>query len=237
MFARAIIVLLVILNLGVALWWLARPAGEEETAIATAQAAPRLFLLSEVPARQRPSAARTRPSATPGAEPAVGQAVADTDAAANRQQRCFAFGPFADAAAASRARELLASPDVRRMRTRQVATGARGWNVSLPPLADRAAATAMAARLREAGIDDLFILSSGESANGIALGRYGSESSARQRVSALKAAGFDAAASPIGDVDAQHWIDVTAASGFDVANARQTTGAARAESRQCASQP
>ena len=45
----------------------------------------------------------------------------------------------------------------------------------------------MAARLRAAGFNDLIVLGEGANANGIALGRYGSEESARRRETELKA--------------------------------------------------
>ncbi|MDQ3494615.1 MAG: SPOR domain-containing protein, partial [Pseudomonadota bacterium] len=147
--------------------------------------------------------------------------------------RCFSFGPFADAQVAARARDSLSALPAAGTRLREAVSAARGWSVSLPPLVDRAAADAMAARIRAAGFDDLFIVPTGEVANSIALGRYGNEAAARQRVTTLQAAGFAAQARPIGEAGMQYWIDVAAGPDFDLAAARDATGAAQADPVDC----
>lgn len=232
MFARALVVLLLMLNLGVALWWLARPAPVGDVVAPAAEGVVRLQLLAEAPARAT-AAATPGPQAAGSEEVAGGARLAAAGAAASTESRCFSLGPFPDAAAASSARTRLALPEGVRARARETTSGGRGWNVSLPPLADRAAAEAMAARLREAGFQDLFVVPAGESANGLALGRYGAESAARQRAAALQAAGFAAQVQPIGDAVTRHWIDVTAAPGFDAARAQRATGAAQAQPIDC----
>ena len=84
---RALIVLLAVLNLGVAAWWLFRPDAAPVAAETAPSGIARLQLLSERP---------TKPSqATPPAPE-------DTSATARTEppivpERCFRFGPFADA--------------------------------------------------------------------------------------------------------------------------------------------
>jgi hypothetical protein len=120
------------------------------------------------------------------------------------------------------------------MRVRDVVDAPRGWRVVMPPQPDRAAADALAAKIRDAGFDDLLVVPSGDEANGIALGRYGSEPSARRRESALREAGFPAQAQPLGDAVTRHWLDVGAGPGFDAAGARGAIGAVEIRDIDCA---
>jgi cell division septation protein DedD len=230
MFARSLVVLLLMLNLGVALWWMARPAPAEAPVQQAPAGIARLQLLEEVPARARPAVVVPVQGPAPveaadGSDPQVDAVATDL--------RCFRIGPFADAAAAAGARSQLIARGAMRAQSRQATPGARGWNVSMPPLADRAAADAMAARIRAAGFEDLFIVPAGEAANSIALGRYGTEATARQRVATLQAAGFEVQARPIGDLATQHWLDVAAGPGFDVAAAQAVGGMARIDPVDC----
>ncbi len=230
MFARALVVLLLMLNLGVALWWLARPTPIETPPATLPAGVARLQLVDEAspsasPATPNPTAASAPLFADPGRVPAPAAAAAG---------RCFGFGPFADAQSAARAYDGLSALPTARARLREgVVSGARGWSVSLPPLVDRAAADAMAARIRAAGFDDLFIVPTGEATNSIALGRYGNEAAARQRVTTLQAAGFAAQARPIGEAGMQYWVDVAAGPDFDLAAARDASGAAQAHPVGC----
>jgi hypothetical protein len=135
MFARALVVLLLMLNLGVALWWVARPAPSQHRPAALPTGVERLQLVGEVPVRA--SLATQTPEPGPLAtDTALVPAPATTDTL-----RCFRFGPFADAQAAARARDGLSALPVAHTSLREVVSGARGWSVSLPPLADRAAAS------------------------------------------------------------------------------------------------
>lgn len=225
MFARATIILLVMLNLGVALWWATRaqapttvapyapPAGAATLQLAdeTAPAA------AAMPAAQ-PQSPSTPPSATAAAVPA---------------ERCRALGPFADAAAANAARARLPS-GIARSRLREAPGAPRGWRVEMPALADRAAAAAMAERLTQAGFTDLYVVTDGVDANSIALGRYSDETAARSHASALRTAGFEVRIDPV-DGDARHWVDAAADAAFDFDAAAAAIGAGRAESIDCTS--
>jgi hypothetical protein len=224
MLTRALIVLLVVLNLGVGSWWVLRPS-PAITPPAAAPNAPALRLLDEVPSRARVEPVAT---ATPTAAPPPHDAATPGPAAT---MHCVTFGPFNDAAALAHATGWLQSR-VRKLQVREVSAGRRGWRVWLSPLVDRDAAQAMAARIAAAGFSDYYIVPNGDEANSIALGRYGNEQAAQEHAAALQAAGFDAQAQALGAT--VHWIDVEAATTLDSAAARTQARAAEARALDCA---
>ena len=171
MLIRALIVLLVILNVGVAAWWIFSPEPTLPAPTSMPSESPGLQLVSERASmasanRIAPLPATPIPTTAPPIEP---PAVAGGVAAA----RCMTVGPFIDASALATARNAL-QPRVSRLVVRQAPSGRKGWRVWLPPLPDHASALAMAARIDAAGFKDYYVLPSGDDANGIALGRFGS---------------------------------------------------------------
>lgn len=229
MLARALIVLLVVLNLGVAAWWMARD--EPVPAVATVDppaGVARLQLLREeagvarVPPSSFAATRATPPPADASAASASGAPSAvDPGVAAAAVIHCYALGPFPDAATVATARRQLQSRATR-LHVREVASDRRrGWRVWLPAQADRATAQALVERIAAAGFADYFIVASGEEANSISLGRYGSEPTARRRQAALQAAGFDdVRAEALGDAPAAAtWIDIAGAAPLDEADA------------------
>ena len=241
MLVRALIVLLLILNLGVALWWTTR--GDDEAAVPDVvlpQGSERLRLLQETV--KAPAAAEPAKVAEPAPDASTTQAgdAREADAATPPPSppataACFTFGPFTNVAARDRARALL-QPATTRLAPRESRAAPRGWRVILPALADREAANAMATRLNAAGFRDHYILPAVAAGTmDIALGRFGSETAAQRHLAALRAAGFEARAEPVGEAgDVRHWLDVEAGEGFDAVALRRATGAARAESIDCA---
>ena len=200
MLLRATIVILVMLNLGAVAWWLLRPVVASATATQAVVAdGPGLRLVGE------PIAAIT-PAASLPATPPV-QAEVATVSANPAQDVCLRFGPFAEPAARDAARAALSAAGVSAVTRDSPARSARGWKVALPPLASREDAVAMAERIKAAGISDLYVMNEGADANGIALGRYGSEESARRREAELRAKGIAAQAEPLGDTTAQSWLE------------------------------
>jgi hypothetical protein len=228
MLIRASIVLLLILNAGVAAWWLLSPQAPATRATLPTLHAPTLQLANEQ-TTARPQAHPT--VATPGPPSAALPAPPPMPAVTNASATCMSVGPFADAAALAAARTAL-QPRVSRLVERQVASGRKGWRVWLPPLADHASALAMAARIDAAGFKDYYVLPSGEDANGIALGRFGSEDAARRQQSTLQAAGFPAQAQALGATT--QWLDVVAAADSDRDGLRRDSGAAQLRVIDCA---
>jgi hypothetical protein len=215
---RASLVLLVVLNLGVALWWALRsdappvPAEEAPSGIA------RLQLLSERP-ELRP-ASTIAPVATSTDTPAP-PTPAPQPPASTPPERCYSAGPFADTAALDAARAALA-PMASRVRSRELReNGGRGWRVYLPAAADRAAADANAQRLRAAGFTDLVVVGDGAEAHSVALGRFSTEARARAHAAALQTAGFAAKAEALGETRSRYWLDLVAGPGFDQNQARR----------------
>ncbi len=211
MILRAAIVFLLILNLGVAAWWLAggntvlpKPAAttEEPTGV------PRLRLLSEAAPVRAVSAMRNAGQVAladqPTGEPAV---TPGATAVAVLAASCLRFGPFTDAAARDAARPVLQSQADLVVARETRGTSARGWRVYMPAQASRDAAKAMVEQIKAAGINDWYIIANGDEANSIALGRYGSEDSARRREAQLSAKGFSARAEPLSDTPPQWWLD------------------------------
>ena len=223
MILRALIVLLVVINLGIAAWWAARAPVPPSPVAEAPAGVPRLQLLSEAP----------RPAPPPA--PAPGSTVVLPVAASVEPTptQCFSFGPYATPAALRRAHERVQSQALL-TRVREVANGqASGWRVFAPPLPSRAEAQALADRMTAAGFEDLLVMADGSEANAIALGRYRSEVAARRRQTALQAAGFTAQVAPLGDVATQGWIDVSAGPVFDSARVAQDIAAAQVQRLDC----
>ena len=225
---RALIVLLAVLNLGVAAWWLLRT----DAAPAPVENAPsgiaRLQLVSERPgARPAPAVRNTAPAPKPVA------AATETQPSV-APERCVSIGPFADADALAVAQTAL-RPNALRLRIRETREGGgRGWRVYLPAAADRDAANVTADKLKTAGFTDLLVVGDGAEANSIALGRFSGEPRAQQHAEALRAAGFAAKAEPLGEARTSRWIDLAVAADFDLAAARRASGAAQSRTVDCA---
>jgi hypothetical protein len=186
---RAAIVMLVLLNLGAALWWRFAPPPPPPPALE----GPELRLLSEAtssaPAAQTPAAA---PVGLPGQ--------------AARPPVCVRLGPFADAASRQTARTALRALGVEAQPVGTPAPARGGWKVFLPPQPSREAAQALVDRLRAAGVEDVGVLTAGKDANAIALGLFSSEAGARRRLQALAALGVSAQLAPVQPA-ATGWLD------------------------------
>lgn len=242
MLIRALIVLLIALNLGTAAWWIARPTNPSQPVVAQPQGVPRLQLLGE-PADDAASApplaaaAETGPTGeVDGPVPALeADRVPEPAIQAAVQPVCFALGPFADAATARTASAALAPSGATAVVREAPGTSASGYNVLLPASGDRDAALATAARVGAAGFDDYLVVNSGEMANSVALGRYASRQRAEDRRQALVAAGFPAQVQPVGaQTPPQWWLDVRSAAALAAEPARVRAGAAQARELDCA---
>lgn len=209
MFARALLVLLLVMNLSVAAWWATQGASAAPArGDAIAPGIPRLQLLSE-------------------------GATATTAAAQAR--RCARFGPYSDAGVLAAAHER--AIDFAGGQADAIATGTvpgpapTRWRVAAPPPPDGDTA-ALATRLRAAGFDDLAIVAEGPEAGTIALGRFSTAEAAARRHAALADAGFDAQVHPVGG--AHDWLRVPLPPGADAASLRARFAALRADAVPCA---
>src|SRR5690606_13210668 len=160
MLIRATIVLLAVLNLGVAAWWLWRPA-PVPPAVEQPPGVPRLVLLEEIvpaaapPAAATPARTALRPAASAAdaaaADAAGNDAAADDAASAAAQLR--APGPAPATPDTTDDDGAPAAPLAGEPRCEDAGGpgGARGWRVYLPPAPDLASAEATAARIAAAG--------------------------------------------------------------------------------------
>ncbi len=231
MLARALLVLLLVLNVGVATWWVTRapPVSPGSVPAPAPVGATRLQLLGESPRHQAAMAAAS--AIGPGAVAASASALVTTPAMAAAPPQCFSVGPFSDERAAATAQARLL-PLAERVAIREQPRSGRGWRVMLPALPDADQAAATAERIAAAGFSDYFVVREGSEIHSIALGRYGNEIAARRRAEALASAGFAARAEPLGG--SVTWLDVRAAHGFDAPAAQQLAAAPERRPLDCA---
>ena len=234
MLIRALIVLLIFLNLGAAAWWISRPTAPPPVLPEQPAGVARLQLLSESRATAQALPPTPGPAMAQPTEPAPAATPAAVVAATAAAQ-CFSVGPFDSDAMATAASARVAA-QATRVRPRQVpGQRASGYNVLLPPLPDRESAQALAQRIGAAGFDDYLVVNGGAQANGIALGRYGSREGAERRQAALKAAGFDAQLQVIGDEgQSRWWLDLAAAEGIGGARFKDLAAASQLRPLDCA---
>lgn len=232
MFARMLLVWLVVMNLGVLAWWALHRPLPAESGAQVDPSIPRLELLQA--SGDPPAVIARAQSQVPGqAQLHALQPQVDVTAstAQGESSVCASFGPFAEASQANAAAASLRGIGAK-VKLRQVPGSHRGYNVQLPPLASAAEANAMAARLREAGFNDLVVIKQGEQQNGIALGRFGSEENARHHQAALRAKGFRAQLLPNAS-GSRFWLDVEAPTGFNAAAQRRAINAPGVQNIRC----
>lgn len=190
MLPRALLVLLAVMNLGVALWWVMHPAAPAtEAAVALPPGAPELRLLSE--------AGGTPPPPRP---------------------RCHRFGPYSDPAALAAAREAAAALGATAIEVVTLpGPEPDTWRVAAPQPADGDSA-ALATRIVAAGFDDYRVVAEGAEQGSIALGRFGTRDAAERHARALRDAGFDAQVHPVGGTS--DWLHVVLPPAQSAADAR-----------------
>ncbi len=127
--------------------------------------------------------------------------------AADDLDLCASIGPFLDLqqaaefAAAVRQRGLV---PIQRLLDSEIWVG---YAVLLPPAADREAALGVAARLRAAGVDDIYVEAAGEWRDAVSLGLYSERPRAERRAAQIRALGFDAQVRDRTRVARVYWVD------------------------------
>jgi cell division protein FtsN len=252
MLIRFLIVVLAILNVGVALWWMTpRPvAAPTPTRVEPGVASLELLPTPVVPAPAAP-AAQPAPSTSEASSAAVAAAgisppVAAAPVAAvpapppatpvaTTPAQCLSLGPFAAQTEAQSALSKLGGV-AERPRLREVpGKAASGYRVMIPAAATRDEAQATVKRIVEAGFSDYFIIAQGEDANAVALGQYRNREGAERRQATLTAAGFPAKMVANGaETPASWWIDTAVAADSSASVVAQRSGAAQQPSLDCA---
>lgn len=248
MLIRVLIVLLAVLNLGVALWWMTRSAPqpprppELPSGVAQLQLVP-MSTPTPAPAPAATSTSTGEPvTAIPPTSAPIPASVLATDPPApstptvpSAPAQCFSLGPFTEAGQAVAAAERVKSV-IQTSRPRTVpGAGASGYRVLLPAAESREAAQAIAQRIGAAVFDDFLIINNGEEANSIALGRYRSREAALRRQESLRAAGFAAQTLATGrEAPPQWWLDVALLESADAAQLRQLAASTQSVPLDCA---
>ena len=251
MLIRFLIVVLAILNVGVALWWMTpRPVvAPAPTRVEPGVASLELLPTPVVPTAAAPATevvpAPSEPAPAPVAAasvvPAATAPVATVPApppappVATAPAQCLSLGPFAAQTEAQSALSKLGGV-VERPRLREVpGKSASGYRVMIPAAATRDEAQATVKRIVEAGFSDYFIIAQGEDANAVALGQYRNREGAERRQTTLTAAGFPAKLVANGtELPASWWIDAAVAAGSSASVVAQRSGAEQQPSLDCA---
>lgn len=204
MFPRALVLLLVVMNLGLFAWW-GLHASEPAPPMPTTQAGvPPLLLLSEAESA-REAGHPSNPSAELDAAP---------DPLSTSPQ-CLSLGPWQTQADLRRAMNAL-TPTVDRIQFRKTrGTQLHGYRVFIPAFASRDLALASARDLAAKGVRDYYVVTAGNQENTISLGLFNGLPNAEKRRDEARAFGFDARLEPRTSDTDQYWIDLSAARDFD----------------------
>lgn len=196
MLLRVLVLLLLVMNLGVGLWWVLRPPPAPPSMIsATEPLVPALQLLSE---REPVAEAST-----------VAELVGPPEPIAPEPERaCLEVGPFLTQLDLRRATSAL-TPVVDRLQFREArAVIRRGYRVFIPDLGSRDAALTRARELAARGLHDYYVVTAGDEQNTISLGLYRDDSNAQRRLEEVRALDFDARMEPRNEEVPQFWLDI-----------------------------
>lgn len=195
---RILSLIVLAMNLGVAAWWIWRPAPEPAAPLArTDPDLPGLTLLSEA-ASANGTEAMPPALRTPGVPTA-----------------CYEVGPFLTQVDLRRAMNAL-TPQAMRIQFRETRSVIRrGWRVYIASPGSREAALDIARLLSARGLDDYYVVTAGDEQNTISLGVYRDPQRAERRQAEVAAQGFSAAIAPRNDELPEFWIDLEVAEQSD----------------------
>jgi hypothetical protein len=121
-------------------------------------------------------------------------------------EACYSIGPLSSLLAQERAEDRL-RPFALALRSRQTrADTDRGWWVYLTA-GNRAEAVGLTRRLAEAGVDDFYVVTSGDQENTVSVGLYEEIDNARTRQARIRALGFNAQLEVRREIVPQFWVD------------------------------
>ena len=130
---------------------------------------------------------------------------------------CYSVGPFLSLADL-RQISFQVESDVRAMQLREdKRTVDLGYWVYLPALASRQAALEIARQLSQQGVQDYYVVTSGERENTISLGLFTDRMNAMVRRAEIASSGYDAQISPRRDEVPAYWLDYAILPGADTA--------------------
>ncbi len=144
-------------------------------------------------------------------------------AAKTAARQCQRIGPFASAAAATTTRQALAKLGTVNSEQISGEVPAGHW-VLVPPQASRAAALAVADRLKKKGITDLWVISKGAEKNGISLGVFSQRENADRFARRARAKGFDVEIRIKTKPGKQTWLNYTGKTAIKTRDIPNTAG-------------
>ncbi len=125
---------------------------------------------------------------------------------ANGAEQCYTIGPLSSEMMLENAQDRL-RPFASEVRTRETTADMdRGWRVFVPANS-RSQAVVLTQQLSERGVEDFFIVTSGEFQNTISVGLFEDIENARRRQTSLQALGFDARLQVRRETVSHYWVD------------------------------
>ena len=150
---------------------------------------PRLKLISELPADQRPAT--------------------NTKTALNQTPACMSVGPFGDLTNAAKAAGILTSKGFAPRQRAEEAGTSTGYWVYVGGLKDEVEADRVRVSLEKAGVRDALVMPAGaEAGRRLSLGLFSDRAHADQRVASLKRMGFKAEVAEHRLPQTVYWIDL-----------------------------
>lgn len=217
---KALVALLLILNVGFGAWQWSRPATPVHQPTPVDPGVEPLRLLSEIasPARAAVGIASSEPSPSPSPTPTSMSPLA-TPAAnpsptpAPLAAQCYSLGPFTGLAEVTQLRQRLQALGVSvQQRAEQTHVGV-GYRVVLPPLPSRDSAVQVARQLAADGITDYQVIPDERQRNVISLGVFKDRQAAGRRQARVAALGY-APRIEVHDPAVQvFWLDTREAAG------------------------
>ncbi|MEE4330142.1 MAG: SPOR domain-containing protein [Wenzhouxiangella sp.] len=162
-----------------------------------------LFLRGAPPAEQEQGAIPALDPELPRLE--LVNELTNGDASAG-EEACYSIGPLSSLLAQERAEDRL-RPFALSLRSRQTrADSDRGWWVYLTA-GNRAEAVGLTRRLAEQGVEDFYVVTSGDQENTVSVGLYEDIDNARGRQARIRALGFNAQLEVRREIIPQFWVD------------------------------
>ncbi len=200
---RALIVMLVLANLGFAAWALLIDRPAEVAAARDISHLPTLVLASD--------AALAAPAVSSAAKEV---AAAPTVASPPTPAHCVTVGPFADLAAAAAASALLQSRGFTPTQRDEAGPDLIAYSVYLDDVQSEAAATRMLQKLHSNGIADARVMPIATAAEAlrVSVGLFNERKGAERRVKQVKSLGLSAAISEQHQPQATYWVNINLSS-------------------------
>lgn len=123
-----------------------------------------------------------------------------------KTSECFSVGPFAGKTETSAAQKKLAKWRID-TKLRVVKTTAEGFWVIIPSFETRKMANLQVKKLKELGVKDYFLVTTGSQKNAISLGVFSKSSSAKRRLAEMKTKGVKATITAVDLPKRSYWLD------------------------------